>query len=65
MNQKVVIVPFEQGGYAKLMFTKIGNEWTCTMSDEMMNTLQACINGEEIKEYVTDYADLNGFDGNI
>ena len=62
MNHKIVIVPFDQGGYAKLLFTQTENGWTCSMSDDLMQDLQDCLEGRELRERVKTYVDLNGFD---
>lgn len=49
--KKAVIVPFD-GGEAHLVFTKLEDHWICRMDDEMMQTLQTCLNGQEPKELV-------------
>lgn len=56
VTQKVILVPFE-GGYAKLLFNKVGNNWECVMTDEYMHLLQAYLNGEEPREWVQPWTD--------
>ena len=63
MTQKFVVVPFE-GGYAKLLFKQDGDDWVCTMSDELMSDLQSFLNGEEPRERVNPYLDLGVIDIN-
>jgi hypothetical protein len=60
VKQKVIVVPFD-GGYAKLLFVQVGNEWKCTMTEEYMHLLQSYMNGEEPREWVTT-VDLGNFD---
>jgi hypothetical protein len=58
VNQKFIVIPFEQGGYAKLLFNRVGNEWVCKMNAQLMSDLQSILNGEEPKEIVEPW---NGF----
>lgn len=60
MSQKIIVVPFNNGSYAKILFTQQENgEWSCKMSDQMMCNIQALANGEELKEIVTPYIDVD------
>ncbi len=57
---KYIVVPFDNGGYAKLMFTKVEDNWHCIMSDEIMHNLNAYLEGKTPREYVKPYIDGNG-----
>lgn len=63
MSHKIIVVPFDNGSYAKILFTQQENgDWSCKMSDQMMCDLQALANGEKLKEIVTPYIDVDLID---
>lgn len=63
MTHKIIVVPFDNGSYAKILFTQQENgDWSCKMSNQMMCDLQALANGEELKEIVTPYLDIDLID---
>lgn len=60
MNQKIITVQLPNG-FAKLAFTKKdGNIWTCSMSDQTINDLEAYLEGRVPREIVrwNDLGDL-------
>lgn len=60
MTKQYLIIPFENGGYAKLLFNKVGDNWHCVLPDESMHSLQAYLEGRVPTEYVKPYVDGNG-----